>query len=283
MLLRTPPRIRHTARVGVIRAGALAVATPAVIALSSCGSDDGSPDPFSKVEQRQGAREARARATVAPRWERVTSLRGSGDANPTVAISRGAVQWRVRWRCTLGDFALRLTPTPREGNPLATGRCPGSGKAPAVDTGKLRLGVRTAGPWRATVEQQVTEPLTEPPLPAMKAKKARVLASGRFYPIERRGRGKVDLYRLAKGRLALRFEDFDTSANTDLFVWLSNARRPRTTKQALRSRHDQFAPLKATAGDQNYLLPKGVRARSVRSVVIWCDPIRIAYTAASLR
>ncbi|MBA2420317.1 MAG: hypothetical protein H0V57_04220, partial [Thermoleophilaceae bacterium] len=146
---------------GIIRAGALAVA---VIAVSGCGGKDGSaPDPFTKVEQRQGAREARARATVAPRWERVTSLRGSGNADPAIDISRKAVQWRVRWRCTLGDFALRLTPTPREGNPLATGRCPGSGKAPAVDTGKLRLGVRTAGPWRATVEQQVTEPLAEPP------------------------------------------------------------------------------------------------------------------------
>ena len=254
-----------------------------MIALSSCGSDDGSPDPFSKVEQRQGAREARARATVAPRWERVTSLRGSGDANPTVAISRGAVQWRVRWRCTLGDFVLRLTPPPREGNPLAKGSCAGTGTALSVDTGKLRLGVRTAGPWRATVAQQVTKPLAQPPLPAMKAKRARVLASGRFYPVERRGRGKVRLYRLAGGRLALRFQGFKTSANTDLFVWLSKARRPKTTKQALRSRHNEFAPLKSTGGDQNYLLPKGASAKSVRSIVIWCRPVRIAYTAARLR
>ncbi|MDQ3719896.1 MAG: DM13 domain-containing protein [Actinomycetota bacterium] len=257
----------------------------ALIAVSGCGGEEESSgtDPFTKVEQRQGVRDARTADTVAPRWERVTSLRGSGDSNPTVGISREAVQWRVRWRCTRGSFALHLTPTPREGNPLGRGRCPGKGRAPSVDTGKLRLGVRTAGRWRATVEQQVTEPVAEPPLRAMKAKRARVLARGRFYGIERRGRGKVDLYRLARGRLALRFEDFATSANTDLFVWVSRARRPRTTKQALRSRHDQFAPLKASGGDQNYLLPKGVRARSVRSVVIWCQPIRIAYTAAMLR
>lgn len=257
----------------------------ALIAISGCGgeSEGAGGDPFKKVEQGKQVRDARARGTVAPRWERVTSLRGSADANPTVDISREAVQWRVRWRCTRGTFSLRLTPAPREGNPLGTGRCPGSGKATAVDTGKLRLGVRTAGRWRATVEQQVTKPLAEPPLPAMKAKGARVLTSGRFYGIERKGRGKVDLYRLAGGRLALRFEDFVTSANTDLFVWLSTARRPRTTKQALRSRHREFAPLKATGGDQNYLLPRGVRANSARSVVIWCEPIRIAYTAAMLR
>ncbi|MBA3508524.1 MAG: DM13 domain-containing protein, partial [Thermoleophilaceae bacterium] len=250
---------------------------------SSCGSDDGSPDPFTKVEQRQGARQARAEATVAPRWERVTSLRGFGGADHTVRISRKAVQWRVRWRCTLGAFVLRLTPPPREGNPLARGSCPGKGTALAIDTGTLRLGVRTVGLWRATVEQQVTEPLAEPPLPAMKAKRARVLASGRFYGIERRGRGKADLYRLRGGRLALRFEEFKTSANTDLFVWLSRASRPRTTKQALRSRHDELTPLKSTGGDQNYLLPRGVRAKSVRSIVIWCKPVRIAYTAAMLR
>ncbi len=259
----------------------------ALIAVSGCG-DEGEgegarEDPFTKVEQGGRAREASARATVAPRWERVTSLRGSGEATRSVGISRGAVQWRVRWRCTRGEFALALTPPAREGNPLDTGSCPGRGTASAVDTGTLRLGVRTAGRWRATVEQQVTEPLAEPPLPAMKAKGARVLARGRFYGIERRGRGRVDLYRLAGRRLALRFEGFDTSANTELFVWLSKARRPRTTKQALRSRHDEIALLKATRGEQNYLLPKGARASWVRSVVIWCEPIRIAYAAAMLR
>ncbi len=129
----------------------------------------------------------------------------------------------------------------------------------------------------------MTEPIAEAPLSAMKAKAARVLASGRFYPIERRGRGKVDLYRLAGGRLALRFDGFHTSANTDLFVWTSEARRPRTTRQALRSRHYEFAPLKATAGKQNYLMPKGLDRDSVRSIVIWCEPIRIAYAVAPLR
>ena len=260
-----------------------AAALVALVAISGCGGGDTQSDPFTKVEQRERTRDAVAKGAVAPRWERVTSLSGSGDANHPVQIAPKAVQWRVRWRCTRGSFALRLAPPPDGGNPFGRGRCPGAGTAPAINTGKLQLGVRNVGPWRATVEQQVTEPLAEPPLPAMKAKGARVLASGRFYPIERRGSGKVDLYRLAGGRLALRFENFSTAANTDLFVWASRARRPRTTTQAVRSRHDEFAPLKTTGGDQNYLLPKGVKADSVRSVVIWCAQIRIAYTAAMLR
>ena len=110
-----------------------------------------------------------------------------------------------------------------------------------------------------------------------------MVASGRLYPIERRGRGKAVLYELPSGRLALRLEDFETSANTDLFVWLSEAERPRTTKQALRSEHTEFALLKSTIGDQNYLLPKNADADSIGSIVIWCQPIRIAYTAATLR
>lgn len=267
-----------------MRRSALAAALATSVVAAGCG-DDGSArsDPFTKVEQRERGRDASAKDTVAPRWERVTALRGVGSAKRTIRIEPDAVQWRVRWRCRRGDFALSLKPAPTEGNPFATGTCPGDGRAPAIDTGTLTLGVRTRASWSATVEQQVTEPLDEQPLPAMEADGARVVASGRFYPIERRGRGRVDLYKLPGGRLALRLEDFETSSNTDLFVWLSEAKRPRTTRQALRSDHNEFAPLKATGGEQNYLLPKGVEADSLGSIVIWCEPIRIAYTAATLR
>lgn len=259
----------------------------ALVALSGCGNDgDGGgarTDPFVAVEQRERDRDALAESTVAPRWERVTSLRGSGDAERSIRIVPDAVQWRVRWRCKRGDFEVGVTPAPDDGNPLGEGTCPGTGEALGINTGTLELAVDAAGPWRATVEQQVTEPLSEPPLRAMEAEGADVLASGRFYPIERRGRGKVDLYELADDRLALRFEDFETSSNTDLFVWVSEADRPKTTRQALRSTHDEFALLKSSGGAQNYLLPEGVDADSVRSIVIWCEPIRIAYTAAMLR
>jgi hypothetical protein len=228
--------------------------------------------------------DAGVRAQAAPRWERVATLRGSGAASETVRIDRGAVQWRVRWRCSGSRrFAVSQEPAPDEGNPIGSGRCPGTGEASSVDTGELELAVRTSGRWRAVVEQQMTDPVAEPPLPAMQAQGAEVLARGRFYPIERRGRGEAVLHELPDGRLALRLEGFETSANTDLFVWLSETSRPRTTKQALRSRHAEFAPLKATKGSQNYLLPANADADSIRSIVIWCQPIRIAYTAAVLR
>jgi len=125
-------------------------------------------------------------------------------------------------------------------------------------------------------------PLNEPPLRAMRSKRAVVLKRGTFYPVERRGKGRVALYRLPGNRLALRLRDFSTSSNTDLFIWLSGARRPKTTKQAVSAPHRQFARLKSTLGSQNYLLPRSVKAGDVRSIVIWCEPVRIAYTAARL-
>ena len=256
----------------------------ALIAVAGCGDGGGDrADPFTKVEQNEKAKDVRAEKQAAPRWERVTTLRGPGAASRSVLISKKAVQWRIRWRCRRGRFAVSVTPSPREGNPLANDRCRGKGEATTIDTGKLRLNVRSGGRWRAVVEQQVTDAVDEAPLPGMRGGAAKVVSRGRFYPIERRGRGTAVLYRLPNGRLALRLRGFSTSANTDLFVWASEAARPRTTKRALRTPHREFAPLRSTLGNQNYLLPPGADANSIRSIVIWCRPIQIAYTAAALR
>jgi hypothetical protein len=102
--------------------------------------------------------------------------------------------------------------------------------------------------------------------------------------VERTGRGRAHLYRLADGRGALRLDPFRTSSNTDLFVWLSTARRPRTTKQVVRARRlGRLIALKSTIGAQNYVLARGVDLRRVRSIAIWCAPIQIVYTTAALR
>ena len=269
-----------------MRRAAVALALLAV--LSGCGGGGGADsgagaaaapptDPFKEV-RRDAERPAVLRA--APRWERVALAAGTGRATRSAPISQGAIQWRARWRCEEGAFAL----TASDGESLARGRCAGpGGSTAAAATGLQRLGVRADGRWRVEVEQQVDTALREPPLRAMEARGARVLAAGRFYGLERRGGGSAALYRLPGGRLALRFDGLETSPNTDLYVWVSRAARPGTSSAAFRSRHVSIAPLSSTLGDQNYVLPAGVRARDVRSVVIWCEPVRIAYAAASLR
>ena len=263
-----------------------AVTLVALGALAACGDEDGAgagrtnSDPFVEVSRQPS--QTRAARRAAPRWARVARLTGRAPATHAVPIARGAIQWRVRWRCSSGRLTLAVTPQPRSSPERSGGRCPGSGEATWVQTGAQRLRVDARGSWRVIVEQQIDTPIDEPVLAAMRAPGARLLKRAAFYSVERQGRGRALLYRLADGRGALRLENFRTSTNTDLFVWLSTARRPRTTKQVTRARRiGDLRPLKSTEGAQNYLLPPGLDLSRIRSVAIWCVPIQIVYTAAA--
>jgi len=275
--------MRRSLRSWCSRAVATGAALAALVA-AGCGGEEGGEqsDPFEAVERSEAASNQRVRAEAAPRWERVVTLRGTGETTETVTIAPGAIQWRVRWSCTEGRLQVTQTPASGQSRPLVSEPCPGEGRAEAIDSGERRIAVRGEGAWEVVVEQQVTAPLAEAPIPQMEAEGAEVVARGDFYEIEKRGSGTAILHELPSGRLALRLEGFRTFNNTDLFVWTSEARRPRTTRAALRSDHTEIALLKSTIGDQNYLLPEDADAEDIRSVVIWCEPVRIAYTAATL-
>lgn len=248
-----------------------------VLAVAGCGGSKRPRDPFASVDPQKQARTPASRA--APRWAPVAVLAGRGPATRSIKIDRGAIQWRVRYRCDSG----RIRVSAPRGDLAGGKRCPGHGEEASTATGAFQLGVRASGAWRVVVEQQIDTPLHEPPLPAMARSRGRVIARGEFYPVERSGRGEVLLYRLSRKRLALRLRGFRTSNNLDLAVWVSANRRPRTSRDAFRSTHLEIASLKSTRGEQNYLLPRSLRVSRVRSVVIWCRPIRIAYAAARLR
>ncbi len=270
---------------GRSRRVALGLACGFVLALvPACGGSDdeeASGDPFQRIPHARSFKDSRTNAS--PRWEKLATLKGSGNGSHDVEVSRDALQWRAKWTCRRGRLSVRVDPPPADAEPLVNASCPDEGEGFAVETGAVTLQVDASGPWTLAVEQQVDTPIAEPPLPAMRSPGAEVIAQGRFYAIERRGSGRALLYRLQDGRLALRFDPLETSPNTGLFVWISSAGKPRTTKQAFRSPHRWIRALKSTSGQQNYLLPKGTRPDDVRSVVIWCEPIRIAYTAASLK
>ena len=261
-------------------------ATAALLALAlgaaGCGSDEEEPegaDPFTEVQQ-ESARPTELRA--APRWEEVATGTGSGPGAISFTVSPRAIQWRARWSCESESFAL--TASARDGRrAIADASCPDEGTAQGFRTGALELGVRTPDRWRLAVEQQVDTPIDEPPLEEMEADDARVIAKGAFYEIDRRGDGTASLYRLGNGRLALRLDGFKTAAENDLFVWLSRASRPRTTVEAEAKTHTVLRSLKSSAGNQNYLLPEGFDTQDLQSIVIWCEPVQQAYTAATLR
>jgi len=268
------------------RAGRAALLACA-LSLAACGSDgeerSSAFDPFTEVPREPSGAAAAARR-AAPRWEPIATLSGSGPASRPITIARRAIQWRARWRCQTGRLQLATVASAGDRTLARADECPRRGTSTSVRTGALRLAVKASGPWRIALEQQVDTALHEPPLAAMRSPQARVLARGRFYELERTGRGSALLYRLPGGRLALRLAGgFATAANTDLFVWLSTSPKPRNTVQAARTKHTVLRGLKSTLGEQNYLLPAGSSASAVRSIVIWCEPVRIAYTAAALR
>jgi hypothetical protein len=101
--------------------------------------------------------------------------------------------------------------------------------------------------------------------------------------IQRRAEGRVDLYRLPGGRLALRFENFYTTGSPGLEVWLSQARNPKSTLDARDAPHLNAGHLRSTLGTYNQLLPAEATVDQIDSVVIWCPTVTIAFGAANLR
>jgi hypothetical protein len=218
---------------------------------------------------------------ASPRWETLTTFSGTGVLEtPEFEILPGAIQWRVRWSCEAGALRIGLTPPPRKPGPLVDASCPGRGDAFSIQTGRSRLGVEASGPWRAVVDQQLETPLDEPLPP--EAASAPVVAQGPFYNIEKEGKGTARLHRLGDGRIILRLEGFEVTQNVDLFVWLSEAPRPRTSAEAVAARKVSIGNLRSTAGNQNYEVPAAVPLSRIRSIVIWCEPVAVAYSAAAL-
>lgn len=217
----------------------------------------------------------------AARWETVSTFNGTGAfTTPEFTILPNAIQWRVRVTCTTGTLRIESNPPPRRPGPVLDATCPKEETGYSIVTGPVRMQIQASGGWKAVVDQQVDTPLDEPLLPGMTPD--RVIAQGSFYRVEVRGEGTAKLYRLPDGKRILRFENFTTGENTDLFVWLSEVAKPTTSEQAIRSPHVEITNLKSTIGNQNYEIPASISTEKIKSIVIWCQPVQIAYAAVAL-
>lgn len=215
-----------------------------------------------------------------PRWERVATFSGDAAMTRSVPIGADAIQWKADWSCRSRAFRMTVGQTGKAARMVTTSSCPDVGSETAPGGGDAELQVSATGPWQVVVRHQVDTALEQPRMAGMTADT--LLARGRFHSIQNRAKGSVALYRLANGRLALRYEDFYTSASPGLRVWLTEARNVETTLQARQAKHIDAGVLRSTLGSYNQVLPATIRPDQFRSIVIWCPTVLIAFGAAPL-
>ena len=126
---------------------------------------------------------------------------------------------------------------------------------------------------------------TTPGTPSAKPS-AEVLLTGKLITHEHETTGTVAVLRLADGSRVLRLENLDTSDGPDLKIWLSDAAVVPGRKGWHVFDDGKFhnlGSLKGNHGNQNYVIPQGVRIDDFRSVAIWCDRFNVSFGAADLK
>lgn len=266
----------------VIPLAFLAIALPAGIGVvMAMGDRDDPTDEESAFTPISRGGTQRVERHAQPRWEQVASFAGNGSAERSFAIAPRAIQWRARWTCTSGTLRMAVGRPAQDTRTLATSSCPDVGVETSVGRGDGRLQVDATGAWQVRVQQQIDTALEEAPLEGMSD--ASRLLRGRFHDVQKHGEGTVSLHRLPSGRLALRFEDFYTSASPGLKVWLSRERDVKSTLEARQAKYRDVGVVRSTLGSYNQMLPADVDASEVHSIVIWCPTVLIAFSAAPLR
>jgi hypothetical protein len=271
-------RRQSTLRRLAIPLALLVLGLPAgILIVTAVGKAPPDTSPFIPIDAAARAQER----TAEPRWEPVTTVTGSGSTDAAFRIAADASQWKATMNCDSGEMRVVDDAPAREAQTIAETDCPHADVKTRTDPGTHRLHVSATGPWRVVVEQQVHTALMRPPLAGMTSQTR--IAVGRVRSIQRRAEGRIDLYRLPSGRLALRFEDFYTTGSPGLEVWLSQARNPTSTLDARDAPHFNAGQLRSTLGTYNQLLPGEVTVDQIKSVVIWCPTVTIAFGAANLR
>ena len=132
-----------------------------------------------------------------------------------------------------------------------------------------------------TMETAIAEPdkTMEEEMPSVEMS---VLSQGSFYDIAHVGGGQALVYQLADGSRVLRLQDFSVDNGPDLHVYLVPINPvPDSVGVEIPGSVD-LGKLKGNIGDQNYEIPADLDLSQFQSVVIWCQPFRVPFTAASL-
>ena len=116
-----------------------------------------------------------------------------------------------------------------------------------------------------------------------------LLSTGQFIGSDgfHRGAGTANIFELADGSRVLRFEqDFNVTNGPRLVVWLSDLTRLNgATGNSVGSSPENYISLGSLTGNigsQNYTIPADVDLDDYSSVIIWCEPFRVAFAIAPL-
>lgn len=112
---------------------------------------------------------------------------------------------------------------------------------------------------------------------------AMALATGAFVDGEHTTTGTASVLQLADGSRYVRLENFSTSDGPDVHVWLTDQQAGGDDWGKYDDgRYIPLGELKATDGNQNYLIPADANLAGMRSVVIWCDRFNVAFGSAAI-
>ena len=109
-----------------------------------------------------------------------------------------------------------------------------------------------------------------------------IIASGQFYGTHHPTSGRAVLVARDDGGYEVRFENFESDAGPDLFIYLSTAEEPHTDAAIKNAHNENLGPRKALSGAQSYILPEGVSPDAFKSVAIWCRTYSVKFGAAAL-
>jgi hypothetical protein len=109
-----------------------------------------------------------------------------------------------------------------------------------------------------------------------------VLLNGAFHSNAHETKGRASVYRRADGARFLRLADFTTSDGPDVRVILVAASDVQKDGVVRQAGFVELGPLKATQGNQNYLIPIGVDLSKYRAATIWCNRFSVNFGTAPL-
>jgi Electron transfer DM13 len=132
-----------------------------------------------------------------------------------------------------------------------------------------------------TAEAQPGNAMDEP-MPQADMSTTAIMYQGYFYSVVHEGQGVAKLYQRLDGTRFLRLEDFEVVNGPDLHVWLVPVDPVTDTAGVEIPGYYDLGPLKGNQGNQNYDVPADLDLTAYKSIVIWCAPFRVPFSAAPL-